>query len=369
MCYPELVQALIREAIHPATAQGLYGLSLLLERGILYQPPIAPALWRQLALGLSPTAKSRLENRFGTELPVGAWLISGVMSMLGLPLGIGQGNNPTCQAARALSLWAFNDPDYLLQLIVWAARDDEIVMHFEGQRITSRNHLAQATRALPVDLDPVSTLLVPHLDHIYAQMGARCSGREDDPHRWINPEFHGWWVGRGFRICVDARTGGVSDVESFLRDFYAFYHPYYNGNQPLIHPQPAGIAVTDSAARFIGWHAITIQRIALDPQATMRVYFFNPNIDSSQNWGGGIRVSTAEHGERFGESSLPFEQFASRLYIFHYDPSEAGAPAAVSRDELERVTRAISSSWGAGRVAEVATGRAEVLAASSQGGD
>ena len=94
--------------------------------------------------------------------------------------------------------------------------------------------------------------------------GAAPTG-EGDPHRWVNPEFHGWWSGRGFRINVDVATGNLIDLDEFLRHFYASYHPFYNGNQPLIHPQPAGIAVTDSAARYIGWHAITILRVAPGP--------------------------------------------------------------------------------------------------------
>src|SRR5690606_29928957 len=53
LCYGNLVHAMIDEAVHPQTAQAIYGLSLLLERGVLYQPPVAPALWRQLSLPLS----------------------------------------------------------------------------------------------------------------------------------------------------------------------------------------------------------------------------------------------------------------------------------------------------------------------------
>jgi hypothetical protein len=350
LCYHELVRALIAEAVHPATAQGLYGLALLLERGILYQPPVAPALWRQIGLPLSRRSEQRLRLAFGDSATPRARLLEGVLGMLGLPLGVGQGNNPTCQSARALSMWAYNDPDYLLQMVAWAARDDEIVMHFEGQPISSSELVAGAATEPPMDLDPASLLVVPHLDRIYAEMGRRCVGRDGDPHRWINPEFHGWWAGRGFSINVDVTTGQLMDLEDFLRHLYACYHPYYNGNQPLIHPQPAGIAITDSAARFVGWHAITILRAALDPEGVMRIYFFNPNNDSGQDWGDGVKVSTSGHGELFGESSLPFEQFASRLYIFHYDPLEEGELASIPDAELERVIGYVHRSWGADRL-------------------
>lgn len=349
LCYRSLVHELIRASVFPATSQGVYGLALLLERGILYQPPVAPAMWRQLGLTLSPACRERLQLAFGEDVSAEAHLLEGVMCMLGLPLGVGQGNNPTCQSARALSMWAYNDPDYLLQMVAWAARDDEIIMHFEGQPISSRESEGGVASLLPLDLDPVSLLVVPHLDRIYAEMGRCCIGREGDPHRWVNPEFHGWWSGRGFRINVDVATGDLIDLDAFIRHFYATYHPYYNGNQPLIHPQPAGVAVTDSAARFIGWHAITILRVALDPLDCMRVYFFNPNNDSGQNWGDGVTVSTAGQGERFGEASLPFEQFLSRLYIYHYDPLEHGELANVSSEDLEPVVGYIRRSWGADR--------------------
>ncbi|WP_138435771.1 hypothetical protein [Marinobacter shengliensis] len=350
LCYRELVHTLIQESLFPETAQGLYGLALLLERGILYQPPVAPALWRQVRLTLCPRAIERLQFAYGYQPNPSAWLIQGVLNMLGQPLGVGQGNNPTCQSARALSMWAYNDPDYLLQMVTWAARDDEIVMHFEGQPVSSAQSLGGVASEVTLDLDPVSLIVVPHLDRIYAEMGRLCIGREGDPHKWVNPEFHGWSAGRGFAINVDVATGKLTDLEGFIRYFYASYHPYYNGNQPLIHPQPAGIAVTDSAARFIGWHAITILRVALDPDSEMRVYFFNPNNDSGQNWGDGVQVSTSGFGERFGESSLPFEQFTSRLYIYHYDPLERGEPAEVNDDELGRVIDGVYRSWGVDRV-------------------
>lgn len=344
-----LVDRLIEEAIAPATSQAAYGLSLLLERGILHQSPIGPALWRQVQLPLAPGAEQRLRAAFGDAVSPRARLLSGVLSMLGQPLGVGQGDNPTCQSARALSMWASNDPDYLMQMVVWAARDEEVVMHFEGQPISSAETEAGVAVADPIDLDPVSLVVVPHLDRIYAEMGRRCIGREGDPHRWVNPEFHGWWSWRGFRINVDVATGQLVDLEGFLRDFYATYHPLHNGHQPLIHPQPAGIAATDTGGRFVGWHAITVLRVDTDPQGVVRMYFFNPNNDGGQDWGDGVRVSTAGHGEHHGESSLPFDQFASRLYIFHVDPLEAGEPASVDREELDRVVAMVHRTWGADR--------------------
>lgn len=348
--YPELVHCIINEAVHPESAQCLYGIALMLDRGILHQPPIVPSLWRQLALRLEPGVRQRLIDIFGPTPDPEARLLGGLLSMLGQPLGIGQGDNPTCQSARALSMWAYNDPDYLLQMVVWAARDDEIVMHFEGQSLSSKDSEGGVATSSPVDLDPVSQLLVPHLDRIYAEMGRRCADRPGDPHRWVNPEFHGWWSARGFHINVDVATGNLIDLDDFLRAFYASYHLDFNGGQPLIHPQPAGVAVTDSAARYIGWHAITILRVAVDPDAVTRVYFFNPNNDSGQDWGDGVVVGTAGNGERAGEGSLPFEQFASRLYIYHTDPLEHGEPDKIPSADIDNVIGYIQRSWGADRM-------------------
>lgn len=349
LCYQMLVLRLIEDAVHVETAQSVYGLALMLERGILYAPSMGPALWRQIFLTLDPLVEQSLASSFGTAHPPRVLLLAGVLSVLGQPLGVGQGNNPTCQSARAIAMWAYSDPDYLLQMVAWAARDNAVTMHFEGQAIRS-SQIEQGLMAGPLlDVDPVSVVLVPHLDRVYIEMGRLTVGRPGDPHRWINAEFHGWWVGRGCRLAIDVPTGKLEAFEGFVRLFYATYHPYYNGNQPIIHPQPAGIAVSDSAARFIGWHAIAIYRVGLDLKGVMRVYFYNPNNDGGQDWGDGVVVSTSGHGERFGESSLPIAQFASRLYLFHYDELEKGVPDAVPAEEVAEVEALARRSWAVER--------------------
>ncbi|MBT8419876.1 MAG: hypothetical protein KJO08_03345 [Gammaproteobacteria bacterium] len=347
--YQALIHTLIEEAIYPETAQAIYGLSLLLENGALYSSPIAPGLWRQIKLPLSSHAKATLSSVLGDALEPRVYLLASVISLLGQPLGVAQGNNPTCQSARALSMWSYNDPDYLLHLIYQCVRYDSVLKHFEGCPIDSATLESGLAVSAPLDTDPVSIILVPHLDRIYHEMGRLCVGRGQDPHRWINPEFHGWWVGRQFMIAVDVGSGNLMDYDAFIEQFYNSYHPYYNGNQPVIHPQPVGIAVTDSNAQFIGWHAITLLRVALDQTAVMRVYFYNPNNDSGQNWGNGVVVSTQGQGERFGEASLPFEQFLSRLYIFHDDPVGEKGGAMVPAEEIEQVKDMALASWAAGR--------------------
>lgn len=348
-CYEPLVRTLIDAAVQPGTAQAVYGLSLMLERGILYSPPIAPSLWRLLETPLSVACSAALGASCGTALPAQTHLIAGVLMLLGQPLGIGQGNNPTCQSARALSMWALNDPDFLLWLIAQVSRGDRLLLHFEGASLDTATLPPGLAALVPLDADPVSVLLVPHLDRAYAEMGRRCADRLEDPHRWINPELHGWWVGREFHIAVDVATGALQDYEGFLRDFHAAYHPAYNGNQPVIHPQPAGIAFTDTAGSFVGWHAITLIRVGLDPEDRMRVYFFNPNNDSGQDWGHGIVVSTQGYGERFGEGSLVFEEFAARLYLFHNDGLPPLAPVPVPDDQIAAIAAMGRHSWAAGR--------------------
>jgi len=354
--YQDLIHKLIEEAIHPQTAQTVYGLAMLLERGILYSPPIAPGLWRQLNLQPSAQAKTALQTAYGDEVTPRVRLLAGVISVLGQPLGVGQGNNPTCQSARAISMWSYNDPDFLLHLIAQAARFDNIQMSFEGQLIASAELPPGLASDIPLDTDPVSIVLVPHLDRVYHAMGEACVGRGEDPHRWINPEFHGWWVGREFFIAVDVATGKMKqDYTHYLAQFYRSYHPLYNGNQPVIHPQPAGIAVTDSNAQFVGWHAITLLRVALDQGEVMRVYFYNPNNDSGQDWGNGVVVSTHGHGERFGEASLPFPELASRLYIFHDEsiPMQTDM-IELPTEEFDQVQDMALKSWAALRHPTVA---------------
>ena len=346
-CYNQLVDALIDEAIHPETCQAVYGLTMMLERGSLFTPPVAQALWRQIKLKLSAETEQALSETFGDEIPPRVFLLAGVLNLLGQPLGVGQGNNPSCQSAIGLSMWAANEADYLLQVLTWAARDNEVLSRFEGWEVSSKNLEPGLIKDTPVDVDPVSLILIPHLDRIYGEMWRRCEDRDDDAHRWINPEFYGWWVSHGFKVVADIHTGEVQDYEGFVRHFYASYHPYYNGNIPVIHHQPAGIAVTDSAARFVGRHAITILRVALSPSNEMRVYFFNPNNDSGQDWGQGITCSTRGHGEIRGEASLPVAEFTSRLYAFHYDTLELGDLAAIPETEVARVMELGYGSWAA----------------------
>lgn len=348
--YRRLIEELVVTAITPATPQAVYGLAMLLERGILHMPALAPALKRVLGLDIAPAIRSRIAQGFGDTASAETFLVAGIIGIIGSPLGVGQGANPTCQSARAISIWALNAPDYLLHLLVQAAEAEVLLMPFEGATISSADLPAGLAGFGPIDADPVSVLLVPHLDRIYARMGELCLGRNNDPHCWINPEFHGWWVGRECFVAVDIATGKLAKYEQFLTRFHEGYHPEYNGDQPLIHPQPAGIAFTDSVANFIGWHAITILRVAQGRSGEMRVYFYNPNNDSGQDWGNGAIVSTSGNGERHGEGSLEFELFLSRLYLFHDQPHRPTTQGKVPQEAIDRILNLAAESWAKDRL-------------------
>lgn len=349
--HSDLVLDVIRFAIRPETARCIYGLSRLLDRGTLFFPPVPPGLRRLMVLPIDPEVDELLReaSEWPDPPPGQVLLLAGTLSVLGQPRGVDQGHNPTCQAARAISLWAQNDTGYLLELIARAARDDELVMHFEGDAIHSGQLSFGLAAELHTELDPVSLVLTPHLDRIYMEMSRRTIDREGDGHRWVNPEFHGWWVFRGFAEMLDG-AGAIRDCEGFVRLFYAAYHPKYNGGRHLSYVQPCGVAVTNHAGVFVGWHAVAIQRVALDSEGVWRVYFFNPNRDKGQNWGQGVVTSTHDRGEFEGESSLPFEQFASRLYVFHYKHIELGDPAAVPAAPVTEIRNAIATSWAEGLV-------------------
>ena len=229
------------------------------------------------------------------------------------------------------------------------AEFDTLLMQFEGTPINSADLPAGLAGTGPIDADPVSVLLVAHLDRIYAEMGRLCAGRPGDPHTWINPQFHGWWVSRDCAVAVDVATGKLADYDDFLRRFFAAYHPDYNGGRPMGHPQPAGIAVTDAQQTFVGWHAIAILRVAEDQSGRMRVYFYNPNNDSGQDWGDGVVVSTSGQGERYGEGSLEFEAFLSRVYLFHDEPLRSQFGQEIPEEVIRIARDQAISSWAADR--------------------
>ena len=78
----------------------------------------------------------------------------------------------------------------------------------------------------------------------------------------------------------------------------------------------------------------------------VRVFILNPNNEGRQRWQDNMRPTVAGNGERAGESSLPFHQFASRLYAFHYNRSDLNDLSKVSSEEVQKVTDIAKNSWG-----------------------
>lgn len=344
----ELIHDIIQLAIFPETRQAIYGLSRMLDRGVMTQDTVAPAIRRLFELPLHAQVKQTLlknEYKQGGISPNGV-LVAGVISVLGQPLGVGQGLNPTCQSARAISLWSQYGIDQLLEYIAHAAHNNDIEMTFEGETIHSFLLSGGVAEEIHPDLDPVSNVLVPHLDKIYFEMMKRTLLFAEDGHKWVNPEFYGKWIPNGFINAIDPSTLNVTNYPTFARLFYATHHPDYNEGYELIYPNPIGIFTTDVHGDLLGLHAVSIQRIEKDHNGDCRIYFYNPNNDSGQNWGQDIKPSVSGFGELEGESSLPFHELLSRMYAFHYNPYQQGDTYMVEDSLVEKVEALAKDSWG-----------------------
>ncbi len=346
--YREQVLDLMRLTIHPATSWIIYGFQQMLERMLLARPEVSDGLTKLINLDLCPSVQQVTKKHLprGTGISANAAIVGGAIATLGQPLGVGQGNNPTCQGARGLSLWSLHDPGYLLQLLTSAARDDTVEFLFEGLPIFSKDiGGGVAEGKFDLKLDPVSRILVPHLDRIYDEMMRRAALRGEDPHKWVNPALYGRWVPNSL-TSINLVNQTVSGYEEFLRLFYATHHPLYDGGQDLVYPNPVGLLITNVHGVFLGYHAVSIQRVAEDEEGRVRVYFFNPNNEGRQNWGKGVEPSVVGHGEIPGESSLPFEHFAAHIYAFHYNQMEVGDLQAIPSEIIAELTTHAKESWG-----------------------
>lgn len=307
-CHKNTLKLLIERSFTSLTRQAAYGLACLLEREELTVEIVHTLL---SVTGIQPCAKitALIRNTYtcGPEM-VRPFLISGLIQLLGQPLGVGQGFNPTCQSTRALCYWSQKNPAFLMELYLKALTQGHIELGFEGYTISS--HFLQPVELdHTVPMDPVSVVLVPHLHAIYGEMIKRASNRLEDVHKWINPAFYHTGVLEGFAQC-----GKHPDFQTL---FTKYYHPENRYMKDLL-PQPAGIIIYDSKGIALGAHAVLIQRIAKDLHGQVRVYFYNPNNDSKQTWGKDMVTSVAGNGERHGEASLQIDQFLACLYAFHY---------------------------------------------------
>ncbi len=349
--HQELVLQLIDQFIVPATKQAVYGLARVLQRNLFSQKITLHALNRLIQIRIMPRVARRLEkgNQTSYQASPKQLMVGGTLCLLGRPLGIRQGNNPTCQSARGLSMWSRHAPGKLINLLIDACTADNLVFRYEGLLIESADTVKGLVRKFDYKLDPVSIVLVPHLDKVYNEMMRQAAVKllGEDPHISVNPAFYGHWIQTGFFSVYNTITAAIDDYENFIRVFYASFHPQYNGGHQLIYPVPLGIFITDASGGMLGYHAISLLRVEKSPQDEWRVYFFNPNVAGVQNWGQDIRPSVRGHGEIPGESSLPMDQFTSRVYAFHYNQLQLGdkhkkIPAAI----VQKITSLAKESWG-----------------------
>ncbi len=341
----QLVRELIAQGVSTQNPHAVFGLGATLERGLLSRHEVAGGMRRLLDLEIHPEVRELLESTAPVGIDAKTRLVGGAIRVLGQPLGIGQGRNPTCQSARGISLWSLNRPGYLLELIATAARDGHVSMWFFGDMLDSRNLIGGLMDDMHPELDPVSLVLVPHLDRIYNEMMRRVAGRGEDGHRWVNPAMYGRLVPGALASVFDPLSGTPLNVRAFVAKFYRSHHPDHASEHGMVYPNPVGLIITSAHGTFIGFHAVTIQRIERDAEGGLRVYFFNPNNESRQDWGQDIVPTVVGHGEQPGESSLPFHQFAARLYAFHYDPYWVGEGDELKEEEVEKVMGLIEESW------------------------
>lgn len=344
------IGTLIESGITLDFPQSVYGLHQFLGRSLLARNPVRNALTRLLKIEPHDKVKALLrfkrEGMHGSEQSL---LVAGVICVLGSPLGIGQGNNPTCQSARGISMWSQHSPAKLLQLIIMCSKLNTLDCKYEGEVFESRTVGLGLAKDIDLNLDPVSIVLVPHLDKLYNAMMKRAALKHpfEDPHSSVNPAFYGSFIQNGFLTVYDNVAHAIKDYGMAVSIFYHSYHPEYNGENPVVYPVPLGIFITTSSGEMLGFHAISLLRVARDPSEEWRIYFLNPNDEGRQNWGQGIEPSVHGNGERAGESSLPFHELVSRVYAFHYNELTINSnPYELPHEVIERVEKLARESWG-----------------------
>jgi len=349
--HQDFVLKIIDKILVPATRQTVYGLSRILERNLLSRSIIWNALDRLLQIKLHPEVAENIQKANHSQTPATSeqLLVADTLNVLGHPLGIRQGNNPTCQSARAISMWSQHAPGKLINLLMDAATHNRLVFRYEGDLIDSGNLVRGVAARIDYQLDSVSIVMVPQLDKIYQAMMERAMVKHigKDPHISVNPAFYGHWIQTGFISAYNPLTHLIDNYDEFVRIFYASYHPDYNGGRRLVYPVPVGIFITDKAANFLGFHAISLLRVDKDSEGEWRIYFFNPNSVGRQDWGQGIRPEVTGKGEKPGESSLPFAEMTSRLYAYHYNSLRVKElPRNVPNDTVKRIAKLARESWG-----------------------
>ncbi|QCK16619.1 hypothetical protein [Mangrovivirga cuniculi] len=348
--YAKTLSGIIMQTVHPYNTQCIYGLAKMLEKGIISREAVRSGLFNLATIKIHPKVEERIIKSTRSphdEVTARQYLIGALFRILGQPLGVGQGNNPTCQSARGISMWSEHAPAKLINMIQTAAVHNDLMFRFEGQEIKASLTGKGLVQKLDHNLDAVSVTLVPMLDKIYNEMMLRASGRGEDPHKWVNPALYGQWIQIGFASAYDYLTNAIVDFDGFVRVFYSMCHPEFNGGHKLIYPNPVGIFITSSKGEMLGFHAVSLLRVAKDPNDVMRAYFLNPNNEGRQDWGQEIKPSVYGNGELHGESSLPIHEFAARTYAFHFNSLEVHSRMElIPSAEVRKVKQLAQESWG-----------------------
>ncbi len=344
------VTDLIIRIIHPYNHQCIYGLANILELDMFSREVIRTGISNLFSIRIHPSVDERIIKSTvtpGNQVTSIQYLIGALIRILGQPLGVRQGNNPTCQSARGISMWSQFAPARLINMLQTVAVHNDLTFRFEGREIKGSETGKGLVQTLDYNLDAVSVTMVPILDKIYNEMMIRASLKGEDPHKWVNPALYGQWIQIGFASAYDYLWNAIVDFEGFVRIFYAMCHPEYNGGYQLVYPNPVGIYITSPRGEWLGFHAISLLRVEKDPEDKYRAYFLNPNNEGRQDWGQNIKPSVFGFGERYGESSLPLHEFAARVYAFHYNSLEApGNIENVPDVEIQKVKTLAKNSWG-----------------------
>ena len=330
---------------------GIYGFKKMLEKSLFSRRAVRAGLTNLKLISIHPQVERRILKSViepSEEVSAKQYLMGGVIGILGQPTGVGQGNNPSCQSARGISMWAQHTPAELLNMITIVTSTNNLVMRFENHELESMKLVKGLVGELDHNLDAVSVVLVPHLDKIYNEMMNRSSNRGDDPHKWTNPAFYGNIVPVGFASPYSYLTKSIQNYRGFVKLFYNVFHPLYNGGRELVYPIPVGIFITTSKGDLLGFHAVSLLRVAQNTKdGEYRAYFLNPNNEGRQDWGQGIKPSVYDNGEKHGESSLPFYQFIARSYAIHYNNLIAeNQTDPVPEEEINNVEKLARESWG-----------------------
>ncbi len=346
------IRSLVLDTFNEENFRGIYGLKRMLERSLFSRRPVRAGLTNLKLINIHPKVERRILKSMaepGDLVTAKQVLMAALISILGQPIGIGQGNNATCQSARGISLWAQHAPAKLINMVTTVTTANNLIMRFENQDLESTTLGKGLVDKLDYQLDAVSVILVPHLDKIYNKMMQLAAGRGEDPHKWANPALYGQWISTGFASAYSYLTHSIQDFQGFVRLFYASFHPKYNGGRMMVYPNPVGIFITTSKGAMLGFHALSLLRVAPNPNkdGEIRAYFLNPNNEGRQNWGQGIKPTVYGAGERHGESSLPIHEFVARLYAFHYNNLNVDKYLErVPSSELLAVEELARNSWG-----------------------